>query len=71
MHIKNDSILYWKGCEGVQIVILLKRGACGGAGDPRLITYDMRVHIVLGGKKMTQQDTLLSVALDCVILINI
>lgn len=38
LHIEKDPILYWKGCEGVQIVILLKRGECDWAGNFRLFT---------------------------------
>ena len=54
----------------MQIVILLKRGEYDWAGDSRLIIYDIRLHTVLGGYMMTHQHTLLSVALDYVILIN-
>jgi hypothetical protein len=54
----------------VKIVILLKRGECGWAGDSRLIIYDMRVNTVLGGWMMKQQHTLLEIALNYVILIN-
>ena len=49
---------YWKGCERVQIVILLKSGQCGCAGDSRLIIYDMKVRSVVGRSTMTQQNNL-------------
>jgi hypothetical protein len=55
---------YWKGCEGVQNVIILKSGKCDGAGDSTLIIYDVRASSVLRGSTMTEQHTLLSISLE-------